>query len=53
LADLQRRLENIGSGDNHVDLPIGLGLRDDETGSDTLRYTPTSLPLYTGNNISL
>jgi len=39
LADLQRRLENIGSGDNHVDLPIGLGLHDDETGSgDTLRW---------------
>jgi len=39
LADLQRRLENIGSGDNHVDLPIGLGLRDDETGNgDTLHW---------------
>jgi len=39
LADLQRRLENIGSGDNHVDLPIGLGLRDDETsGNDMLRW---------------
>jgi len=39
LADLQRRLESIGSSDNHVDLPIGLGLRDDETGAgDTLRW---------------
>jgi len=39
LADLQRRLENIGGSDTHVDLPIGLGLRDDETGSgDTLRW---------------
>jgi len=39
LADLQRRLESIGSSDNHVDLPIGLGLRDDETGGgNTLRW---------------
>jgi len=39
LADLQRRLESTGGGDNHIDLPIGFGLRDDETGgSDTLRW---------------
>jgi len=39
LADLQRRLESIGSSDNHVDLPIGLGLRDDEMdGGDALRW---------------
>jgi len=38
LADLQRRLESIGERDGHVDLPVGLGLRDDETGGDTLRW---------------
>ncbi|WP_238897620.1 TIGR03752 family integrating conjugative element protein [Achromobacter xylosoxidans] len=35
LADLQRRLDSIGRGDGHADLPVGLGLRDgDEAGME-------------------
>jgi len=38
LADLQRRLDSIGN-QTSVDLPIGLGLRDDEADNlDTLRW---------------
>jgi len=53
LADLQRRLEGIGGGDNHIDLPIGLGLRDDETGGgDTLRWVePDDAKLADNRNI--
>ncbi|KHN52887.1 conjugal transfer protein [Dickeya fangzhongdai] len=54
LTDLQRRLDSMGG--NHTDLPVGLGLRDNESGPPhdefTLRWIePNDVPQTNGKSV--